>query len=433
MQFPDITFPDTDSQLDDLLSDEEDFEAPAKTVPAPVSRPAIPSPTVAAAPVATAPAAPQQPAIPAPTVSEAARTVTKKGNNGFGQPWERTYTPEQLAERKARKAAGELLPGNKRINPAKVYNRSYPTETDRPGLSHTAEFVYTTRKIQLLLHPDLADSTVNNRIRGQIEAGWLYEIITFNGRKAYGLTEKGLKLADINGFARALDCPETDPEKWYTGKPEHVFAISMVAAQLKHGGFYDVDNTQRFTGPIKPEQIINEASMSRAFGRLEALAKKNDTHALKLLQQEREVAKKNVLAGRYSWPEVFEEQPALRMSNPWGALGDNGKREAKHTPDIVIDFEHERKDAPVSIAVEVELTDKGVARYRKILENIAEDNFAFSQVVYIYRDIKTEPIVQHLRRADEEFGLEKAGRLHFQQLRNCAGEVFTGRLESIGG
>lgn len=332
------------------------------------------------------------------------------------KPWERDYTDEQRAEMKARKAAGELLPGHKNHHGNK-YPRRDITGRDMAVLEFLARFKYSsTDQVSVLLQNK--PNTAYQRLRGLEGLKLITRTKILGTGTLWSATPKALRLLETAGRLTADDDTQTVRKDHFDiSAVGHTLAVNQFIAHLVAG-------RKMFNGqtPVELRNLVSEITIQREFGAI----KKNVPSSMNLgsgLAGERlkKAVVKQIVDGSLSWDEAIDMNPAL-----WTLT--HGRTEpATHVevkfPDLVINLEEKRTSKKaLSIAVEVELNDKTAERYERIMRTYAEDRFVYSKIVYVL-PAGRDALRKKIARAAQKAGFDK-DRLVFVPLLDHTGKPF---------
>ena len=106
----------------------------------------------------------------------------------------------------------------------------------------------------------------------------------------------------------------------------------------------------------------------------------------------------------------FGESPEFQIGNEymWALLPPASLRKAYHIPDLVVKRQRNDDGSPESIAVEVEISNKDMDSYEKVLRAYRADDRIFKKVVWVCKSIgparKLETIAKNI-------GLWQEGRI----------------------
>lgn len=322
------------------------------------------------------------------------------------KPWERNYTPAEMADRAARKAAGEYLPGTKKHKT--TYRRKHVTDKDLALMEFVGRFRYAT-STQLAHVSGTSWKATHNRLLGIEELRMVRRVEIPGTRILWLLTQLGSSYV-VNGTDTSIDQIRLmRPDDVNLTELAHNLAITQTAAWLTKGMPILKNVPKDVALPYSTDALVSEYEMRSAWNKL------LDSHDLK--GKDRGAIGENLL--RVASNEVKERKvPLNRLLNRYPALwtlaADSGKKKGLrqfHYPDLIINREALRSETnpqPQSIAVEVELSNKPVSEVATTLRMFKRDTKIYGHVMWV---VNRPSMIERLKQADEEVGLMEAGRM----------------------
>lgn len=327
-----------------------------------------------------------------------------------------TRTPEQRAELKRRKDEGELLPGaapKKHPNDRKISNLTHKDLTVMAFLGRHKGASSNIMGVRMGVNR----TTVHNRLDSLKRLGLVnYHYVGGETRYFWYLTPAGKRRVVNDGYALDYELSTDRPKRNYE-TDKHSLAVSMTAAHIIVG-------TPR-KAPVDDRLVIGETAIRSkwqtalgGFTRSETFGKGGVGQALKIKMLN------EVKTGQITWDQVLAAEPAL-----WTLTGPltDPKIENYHTPDMVLNCEAGRDEAPQSIAYEIELTQKSEEKYERTLTLYKQDTLVYSKVIWVCDDMNT---YNALIRAAKKIRFPK-DRLGFEWLRDASGKRLEGPVYNL--
>lgn len=335
-------------------------------------------------------------------------------------PWERDYTDEQRAEMKARKAAGEWLPGHKKHKGS--YHRRDVTDKDLDLLAFIARFKYSTER-QMTLIAGVQARTVYKRMMGLRELKLVQRVDVPGANRLWLTTQRANTLLEQSGRIQHDEVRLMREKDIALDQLAHTLAVNQTAAWLMRGMPVGDHVPDWVRVPYAMDALMSEYQVRRGW---EQFLNTQNTEIMDRghagARRRSEVVAR-VKARNLEINEMHDDEPSL-----WTLSNSNAKNnETKqfHYPDLVINRESVR-DGPVpeSIAFEIELTAKNRGETAKILRMFKDDRITYKHVVWV---VQSQAMQRHLIREDQEVGLIKDGRMTIIGLRDVDGTLFTDR------
>lgn len=318
----------------------------------------------------------------------------------------------------------------KNRKPGTKYHRRDMTDKDLIVLAFLERFkLATTKQMAILL--GVKRGSANWRLLGLKEIGLVDQERIPTMPVLWFLKPKGKKVLD-NAFHFDNRAPKNlhNPGAVSSGTISHVLFEGQIAAQIVAGlrPLDRIEPLEQLSGIEKMAQIVDETFLRSSWGK-ETFNKMEDS---KQAGQRGYViatrAAESLVAGKVSYSEVLEENPSMwTLTVPPGWRNDCKEF---HYPDLVIDLEYTREDkAPVSYAVEIELSPKSSVELKKILTTfkISMEKSAvpiYRKVIYVIPDDKVK---RGVLKAAKSVGLTP-DQLVFVTLKDLEGQRFTGRV-----
>lgn len=303
---------------------------------------------------------------------------------------ERRYTAEQKREMRKRKsdalAAGILLPGMK--NPETAPSRKKITEKDLRVLHFLAKFRYATAH-QIALIMGVTYPTANSRLKRLEKMNLINGTETMNSNKLWHCRPQGITILVDRGYGHRDEffipgAGGIDPSRF-----AHTLAVNQMAARFASKGH-----------PI--DLLVSEQYIERILGRVSWKQPDPSDRGYANENLRRDVVAQ-LTAGKIKSNEFLKEYPSLWVPTSYKKFNSDLKQ--VHQPDLIINKESVRQGwDPVSIAVEVELSDKSVEEYKKILRTYMADRLVYKKVFWYCRNKK---IIDLIAQAAREISMPK--------------------------
>lgn len=192
----------------------------------------------------------------------------------------------------------------------------------------------------------------------------------------------------------------------YTVLP-HYFVIAHHAAMLINGTL-NVLNEKNFPqhnridnegNPTQGEQLVAEVEIRSSFAKQQGWGQKKEEYSPRLRAQIRREFREWMEAGGLN----FGPSPEFYHGNEWmwALLPDrenNLYNLSFHMPDLVVKRERNPDGSPNSIAIEVELGQKGQDSIARTLDAYAEDKIIYKQVIWV---VQNRSVAKNILKADE--------------------------------
>lgn len=336
------------------------------------------------------------------------------------KPWERDYTDEQRAEMKARKAAGELLPGHKKHKGS--YHRRDVTDKDLDLLAFIARFKYSTER-QMTLIAGVQARTVYKRMMGLRELKLAQRVDVPGANRLWLTTQRAHTLLEQSGRIQHNEVRLMREKDIALDQLAHTLAVNQTAAWLMRGMPVGDHVPDWVRVPYAMDALISEYQVRKGW---EQFLNTQNTEIMDRghagARKRAEVASR-VKAGKLAVDEMHDDEPSLwTLSN---SNAKSNKTKQFHYPDLVINRESMRDGSkPQSIAFEIELTAKNRGETARILRMFKDDRMTYKHVVWV---VQSQAMQRHLIREDREVGLVEDGRMTIIGLRGSDGSLFTDR------
>lgn len=338
-------------------------------------------------------------------------------------PWERKYSEAEREELKAQKAAGKLLPGHKNRR-GKKYPKRDITEIDFTVLRFLTKFKYASH-LQISVLISVLPETARGRLKQLEELNLVDRFKDAGTKDLWFITKKAEKLLSEAGYLSEDDDYQiVRKDRFDTNPIAHTLAVNQVVAHLLGG-------TRMFNGQPKDltvDNLVSELTIQSEFGKIKKLVSPNFGQGAAGEKLKRVALRELGENGKLSWDTAIDRNPAL-WTLTHGRTEGNTHQEIKF-PDLVINLEAERTGAkPVSIAVEVEISNKSYERYVKIMRTYAADRFVYSKVVYVL-PAGRETLGRTIKRAAKTAGLDDS-RIAFIQLLDSKVKPYSGKFYAL--
>lgn len=353
---------------------------------------------------------------PVPTAAEWREMVARGEVKGYEHP--NKDKDANSASKKKRK------PGTK-------YHRRDITEKDLLVMAFLERFkLATTKQIAILL--DVQRGSANWRLLGLKEIGIVGQEKIPTMPVLWYLTAKGKRTLD-DAFHFDDRAPKNlhTPGSVNSGSISHILFEAQVAAQLSAGlkplggqAHMDLDGT---SGRDLMKNLVDEHFMRSAWGK--ATYRKNEL-GKQQAQRGYEVTQRAAAAigrGELAYSDLLRANPSMwTLTVP---VAYRGETKEFHYPDLVLDLEHLRTSAaPVSYAVEIELSPKSPQELEKILSTFkfaAEKSPVpvYKKIVYLIAD---EKVRRGVIKAAKKVGLT-SNDMTILAITDFEGQEFTGK------
>lgn len=336
------------------------------------------------------------------------------------KPWERDYTDDELADRKARRAAGEHLPGTKKHKTK--YRRRWITDKDIELLTFIARFKYSTSR-QLGVVSNTNWRTVHKRLLGLEEINMVRRVEREGVRLLWIVTQAGMNWALQSGIdATDADVRLMRPDDVSLTDLSHTLAVNQTAAWMMRGMPVQNNVPDVVKTPYGLDAFVSEYQVRSGWNMLLNDYDLTKMHRGAIGENNLRRVVEQVKRGEVSIDEFITDNPSL-----WTLAADNGGakglRQFKH-PDLVLNRESLRtkKDSkPKSVAIEVELTPKPISEVTRSLRMYERDRYIYGHVLWV---VNSNAMVKRLVKADKEVGLLKSRRMSIAPLIGNDGKPF---------
>lgn len=293
-------------------------------------------------------------------------------------------------------------------------------DKDADTLKFLAMFRYAT-DAQLAHMFSLARATMYNRLKRLRTQGLVIDKKLYGTRPLWLLTQAGMLLS-------GMDLVRTTEGKMTYSMFPHQFTVNNTAAHL-WGANLNVLNQPDYPNKnktnYKGEKVFGE-ELTSELEILTVLSRKKGTDSASVFRPQL----RNILENAFEdWNEAggvsFGPSPELLAGNEfmWAILPPDRLRLAYHIPDLVIKRDRNLDGSPESIAVEIEISNKNPASYRKTLEAYQSDELIFKKVIWV---CKGRGPAQKLEDIARDIGLWQQGRIEIVPIVTEDG-VFRGR------
>lgn len=327
-------------------------------------------------------------------------------------PWYRERTPEQEKEIKDMKERGETPPGHKKNKT--VHRRRDITENDLDLLQELFERKYLTKR-QIAFALNRAESTINNRLKGLQELGLVGNIEPHVTRMIWYPKKAAVEVMEAGGRELPPEYVLIREDKLGTGELAHTLAVNQVAIHFgsPKGQIKGMKN-------VPANRMISETRIMKQFTRA-AKEEGLSSNRSQFGELSKTKARFELNRGTLQYNELLSKYPELWVLT--NAKVHGMKTSEWSSPDLVINFEDKRKGAkPVSLAVEVELTQKtGAGDYERIMETYKADSLVYGAVIWV---VKNDSIEKAIRKACAAINYP-ADRVHFTRLVAADGQPYT--------
>jgi hypothetical protein len=337
--------------------------------------------------------------------------VTPKGDGRPGSEfWGRPKTAEKIAADKALRAQGIVPPGQKKERGRSVWNTK-----DFTIVQDTLQFQIWTAN-QIALRSGVRYETVNARLKALQKAGILdckadtgARLVWFAKKKAVTwLQEHGQELPEQYSLIKTGN--------WDYAHMPHTLAVNQVVAQLLAGKDKHIANGNK----VPASYLITEKRMQKNFPSAN-FAKDTQWGAGTLAERDKLRAAIKLQNGTLSYKDLLATYPIL-----WTLTTKKGGPVPAceySAPDLVLNLEKHRDSSNrKSIAIEVELHEKSLDHYKRIMETYRQDKLVYTGVIWYLGSPRFE---KRIRKAAEEVGYP-AGKLHFAPLLGLNGAPYSG-------
>lgn len=296
-------------------------------------------------------------------------------------------------------------------------------------LEFLAQFKYGTEShIASLL--GVSSSTARNRLTKLRQLGLVRQLDVYGTKPLMAVSRVGMLLS---GFELRNT---TDGNITFSTIP-HQFTINHVAANVWSGALnvlneevYPVLNRKnRKTGELVfGDELVSETSIQSSFSTVRGIMKAAD-YRKKIISIEDGLFQEWENNGG---AEVNPRSPEFEYGNEfmWAVLPPISAGIAHHVPDLVVRRERAKDGSPNSIAVEVELSDKGTDEaYQRTLEAYRTDGRFFKKVVWICRLKST---AKRLERIARDNGMWDSGKVEIWPVLTKHGVFRGGDMWRLG-
>jgi hypothetical protein len=318
------------------------------------------------------------------TEDEVVVPATTKGDGRPGSEfWGRPKSPEKIAADKKLRAAGIVPDGQKAKSGLR---RDYNEKDFRVFLLMLSLRWVTVEMVAAVL--EVERETAAGRLRGLRKTGMVGSHKFTNCNMTWFVKQKAVALMAEEGIELPDFYTLVDPNRISEDKFGHKIAVNHVAVHLLTGG----TTMTRWDDSLPLERLVTERVMQRHFKN--AFRTDDCVYGAGTLSEraKAEVATR-LRNGDLKVTDMLREYPMLWV--PTTKSNSVVPAMQYSSPDLVIDKEDLRADGKRrSIAIEVELTAKGVAEYMKIMETYRQNTLVYCGVAWFVANDKIRARVE---------------------------------------